>query len=673
MGLVLKELLKNLCCSNGWSYGVFWSFDQRNSMLLTMEDVYYEEEMGVVVNNMLQQVHMLGEEGIVGQVALSGKNQWIISNDDNGGQNSEIHCQFSFGLKTIAVIPVQSRGVLQFGSTHKIFETPQILDQIERLFNGMETVSERTSAGINPTSSLNYENCEINEWFDFFCNGNITPMHSSSSCNELMEIAYSSVNFTQSTDFPSDLQQEKMDPFCFASSHLTSSMQTESETGLQKFPEELKLDDIAVDFSSCFASDNPFEYFVSESAGVGNVPVGNQFSEPANSVQSSITDHSYFCSGQEKMIDSCHSDLLECLGLKYETGERTNWQENTMKPIMSCGVSTSTVSECISELDVHSKIGSKKGLFSELGIDQLLNGVNNNSSIDDQLFTAKRRRMESSSLNQVQSGSISCCNGSIVMQSSYQNKDKAASSLASKKEIFPNSQVGLWIDDSYSINNGSGPPVKAKKINEPTKATKKRARPGESGRPRPKDRQQIQDLIKELKGIIPDGGKCSIDALLDRTIKYMLFLQSVTKYAEKLKQVDEPKLIGKEQKSVPKDNRTSGGGGATWALEVGDESTTVCPIIVEDLTPSGLMLIEMLCEDRGLFLEIADIIRGFGLNIVKGVMETRQDKLWAHFIVEAKTGVTRIELFWSLLQLTSTASHENIPSLNNFEQPCPYQ
>lgn len=42
----------------------------------------------------------------------------------------------------------------------------------------------------------------------------------------------------------------------------------------------------------------------------------------------------------------------------------------------------------------------------------------------------------------------------------------------------------------------------------------------------------------------------------------------------------------------------------------------------------------MLCEERGLFLEIADIIRGLGLTILKGVMETRTDKIWARFAVE---------------------------------------
>lgn len=45
---------------------------------------------------------------------------------------------------------------------------------------------------------------------------------------------------------------------------------------------------------------------------------------------------------------------------------------------------------------------------------------------------------------------------------------------------------------------------------------------------------------------------------------------------------------------VLRDNSISGGGGggATWAFEVGGQSM-VCPIIVEDLGPPGQMLIEV--------------------------------------------------------------------------------
>jgi hypothetical protein len=42
----------------------------------------------------------------------------------------------------------------------------------------------------------------------------------------------------------------------------------------------------------------------------------------------------------------------------------------------------------------------------------------------------------------------------------------------------------------------------------------------------------------------------------------------------------------------------------------------------------------MLCKERGIFLEIADQIRGLGLTILKGVMEVRKDKIWARFAVE---------------------------------------
>ena len=49
----------------------------------------------------------------------------------------------------------------------------------------------------------------------------------------------------------------------------------------------------------------------------------------------------------------------------------------------------------------------------------------------------------------------------------------------------------------------------------------------------------------------------------------------------------------------------------------------------------GLAL-QMLCEERGFFLEIADLIRGMGLTILKGVMESRNDKIWARFAIEVR-------------------------------------
>lgn len=210
--------------------------------------------------------------------------------------------------------------------------------------------------------------------------------------------------------------------------------------------------------------------------------------------------------------------------------------------------------------------------------------------------------------------------------------------------------ANVSVDDTCSLNTANSNGSQSSNP-EGTKVAKRRARAGESTRPRPKDRQLIQDRVKELREIVPNGAKCSIDALLERTIKHMLFLQSVNKYAEKIKQADEPKIIDKGSGVILKDNPVAGtNGGATWAYEVAGQ-TMVCPIIIEDLSPPGQMLVEMLCEEQGLFLEIADNIRGIGLTVLKGRMELCDGKIWSRFLVEANREVTRMDIFMSLVQL----------------------
>ncbi|MED6176981.1 hypothetical protein PIB30_093389 [Stylosanthes scabra] len=208
------------------------------------------------------------------------------------------------------------------------------------------------------------------------------------------------------------------------------------------------------------------------------------------------------------------------------------------------------------------------------------------------------------------------------------------------------SQLSSWVENSSNMMlENSVSTGYSKRPEEVSKSNRKRLKPGENPRPRPKDRQMIQDRVKELREIVPNGAKCSIDALLERTIKHMLFLQSVTKHADKLKQTGDSK------------------GGATWAYEVGSQSM-VCPIIVEDLNHPRQMLVEMLCEERGFFLEIADLIRGLGLTILKGVMEAKNDKIWARFAVEANRDITRMEIFMSLVRLLDQTVKGNASSSN---------
>ncbi|PVH66778.1 hypothetical protein PAHAL_1G344600 [Panicum hallii] len=299
----------------------------------------------------------------------------------------------------------------------------------------------------------------------------------------------------------------------------------------------------------------------------------------------------------------------------------------------------------------------EKGLFSECTFEELFgfDGNVSHASTDPLGGSVSGCRLPRYNLQD----SLSVCNAQIpaLLLPSINYASENDQTGASK--ATPMSLQNLSMDDCGSLNTANSKVSQVKKP-EGVKVVKKRARPGETTRPRPKDRQQIQERVKELREIVPNSAKCSIDALLDRTIKHMLFLQSVTKYAEKIKQADEPKMISKDSSAVLNDNSSGvvlkddpsagSSGGATWAYEVAGQ-TMVCPIIVEDLAPPGQMLVEMLCEERGFFLEIADTIRGFGLTILKGLMELRDGKIMARFLVEANKNVTRMDIFLSLVQL----------------------
>ncbi|KAM7280434.1 hypothetical protein ACFE04_007568 [Oxalis oulophora] len=642
MESVLKKTIKSICCSHGWSYGAFWGYNHQNPMLLTLEDAYYEDQMTSLVDNLLLQFHILGQ-GIIGQAASTRKHCWILSDSCFAGvQNisqeySELRCQFSSGIKTIAVVPIQTKGVLQFGSTRKISESTEFLNRTKRLFQEMRNVhgSEYTH------SSLTNGVDDLNELFSSlvssgsFCNENNQEM-------QMHDYPYLYNIETHGTLF-NDLNEAILQPVVSVnkwsnedsiltyfdnSAPFKKEIQGEPSTILPSLPEEYTPAD--------FSTNNLCQPMaVSSDLGWGDI----------------LTDFP---------IEQSHSDgqkdIFEVLEQDFRFEKDLDTQKDFLMPFACTNQSEihTNMSKCVSELDV-SSIGPRKGLFSELGLENFLQGGSSsscvtNSSFEDQPPFTKRRKIENLSSNASQA------------------------------------QGGLWIDDSYSINAGNNITEKPKKPEESIKV-RKRAKPGQSTRPRPKDRQMIQDRLKELKGIIPNGAKMSIDSLLDQTVKYMLFLQSVTKYAEKLKEVDQTQGNGLALKDNSDVCHAIGSGGATWAFEVGGQMG--CPILIKDLSQPGQKLIEMICEDRGFFLEIADVIRGFGFNILKGEMEVQGDKLWAHFIVEENnkenkhiTRPTRVEILESILKHTQSMGtrgieykpsnqllrNDGIPQLNYHQQ-----
>ncbi|KAL9368259.1 hypothetical protein Peur_039458 [Populus x canadensis] len=329
---------------------------------------------------------------------------------------------------------------------------------------------------------------------------------------------------------------------------------------------------------------------------------------------------------------------------------------------------------------------SDSNMFSDWGTDHLLDAVVSKAhsaakqSSDDNVScrtTLTKTSMPSFPGGSATYGRIGMCDqvqrelinlpkraGTIASSSFRSGCSKDDVGTCSQTTSFYGSQLSSWVEQGHNAGHDcSVSTAFSKKNDETSKPNRKRLKAGENPRPRPKDRQMIQDRVKELREIVPNGAKCSIDALLERTIKHMLFLQSVTKHADKLKQTGDSKLLNKESGLLLKENFE---GGATWAFEVGSQSM-VCPIIVEDLNPPRQMLVEMLCEERGFFLEIADLIRGLGLTILKGVMETRNDKIWARFAVEANRDVTRMEIFMSLVQLLEQTVKGSAPPVGALE------
>ncbi|KAL3640664.1 hypothetical protein CASFOL_015632 [Castilleja foliolosa] len=219
----------------------------------------------------------------------------------------------------------------------------------------------------------------------------------------------------------------------------------------------------------------------------------------------------------------------------------------------------------------------------------------------------------------------------VVNASNNSNDDDS-----SNKSDITSSKKHDNFEHHLASRNLSGKLQKRKGFDSPLPTTnKRRARTGDSRKPKPRDRQLIEDRLKELRDLVPNSEKCSIDGLLDKTIKHMLFLRNVTNRADKLRHHHKKEAVEKTRR--PEKVNHSSQKGTSWAVEIGNEQQ-MCPIVVKDLDHPKHMLIEIVCTDYEHFLEIADVIQRLQLTIIEGVMEdsAEYDSSWARFIVERK-------------------------------------
>ncbi|XP_027933524.1 transcription factor EMB1444 [Vigna unguiculata] len=133
----VRNKLKTLCAVNGCSYVILWRIHPQNTLMLRMEDVYCEDQLGEEIVNTVPQFHSLGE-GIVGHAALTGKHRWVESDGQMCEDDFGLHPQFLSGIKTVVMISVKAWGVVQFGSRKKILDRVKFVEQTERLLRGIE-------------------------------------------------------------------------------------------------------------------------------------------------------------------------------------------------------------------------------------------------------------------------------------------------------------------------------------------------------------------------------------------------------------------------------------------------------------------------------------------------------------------------------------------------------
>ena len=199
-------------------------------------------------------------------------------------------------------------------------------------------------------------------------------------------------------------------------------------------------------------------------------------------------------------------------------------------------------------------------------------------SNDDAFEGKSLRSLRNNSSEKLIESSVRESESSVLHMGSLLTTTHPRSTSISKDEEYMNSPtisscISICGSTSGDNNNRMAKGHNSRKL---SMINKRGGRKGNSHKPRPRDRQLIQDRVKELRELIPNGSKvnhsrahwlrsaitisyllnlessvlmsfscaiqCSIDTLLDRTVSHMLFLQSISSQAEKLKQTAHTKV-----------------------------------------------------------------------------------------------------------------------------------
>ncbi|PKA51691.1 Transcription factor LHW [Apostasia shenzhenica] len=595
----------------------------------------------LVHRRMPTQVHGVGD-GVVWEAASTRNHQWILQGnlEEKFAASMgplEMNDQFLAGIQTISVIPVLPQGVLQLGSTRLILEDIGFVNLVQQLFMQSGSVPISLLSDYNGNSFIPNillsaaKQPSFNQFRDVEHDANGIPSPSFSGsvplikadiCRNMSSLAGEKVGsikdqssiieksrmIRRSKDCLESFQQFGEGPSWNHCTRAGDEPSTMSSSGKQIVSDEsFRGTDDQMSESNGFVTDNKLQLVSCQNAWWGDSKL---VSENAHSSEVVPAAHNseVLASGDEVRIDlqvNSENDLFDMLAL------------NTINSVLDDSIFSFSVDipTSITQIagDSFSDFSNDKtacsGLFSEACSDQLLDAIVSQIKPFEKVIPDDAVSCNTST----RSSKYSCHNSPAGFAgSSVPLPSKMLGPIIAKSEIdvgisvtsecimdrsegvyylgdeMFKSQLGQWGGQDLSVDRDRLSSANCKRVEEAGKLNRKKTRPGENPRPRPKDRQMIQDRFKELREIVPNGAKLSTEALLEKTIRHMLFLQSVTMHADKLKETGKSKIINKDEGLIMKDNFK---GGATWALEVSDQST-ICPIVVEDLKTPRHMLVE---------------------------------------------------------------------------------
>ncbi|KAG6640093.1 hypothetical protein I3843_10G139500 [Carya illinoinensis] len=643
------------------------------------DDDVMEYRIGRALADMSCHQYAMGD-GAIGEVAYTGSHRWVLFENDFASEcNSKLVpeypeewlLQFAAGIKTIVLVPVLPHGVVQLGSLEWVAEDLALIAYVIDRFNAL------------------YNMAHIN--IPFTSNRDIQSQSSSSLMSGFLENPLEPSDMTITLLKAGDLKafnhiRPNKNKFSTLNEVLPMSMYQDavqvSETKLPQFfgnvgqnvtsspPDSL----IVVSTPLCQPiNTSQLETLESKLLGLSCLNELQAYPQFSNynlgaSVEPSC-GISHLCSelmtlGDTRVNDAGHksassitslpidSELHEALGQVFQNHIIEDMHNSSFLIEDSCRSSSLT-----RNIDMFNG-AEPSSLAKADDANHLLEAIvaSVSSCIDDSLASRFKSSTSSTTSSgrgaslfelQSQSEASALINDDSTPWSDFRSSFVSCDTSTFTGSVsFNNTRSKLIDKEQQGKPKGSMQPRKGNKL---SNASKRRARIGENQRPRPRDRQMIQDRLEELRQLVPNGAKCSIDSLLDRVVMHMMHLRSIIEQAEKLRHLAPQKVVDRKSWGSSK-MKNSSQNGTSWAFEFGDGLQS-CPIVVEDLEYPGHMLIEMLCNERGLFLEIAQVIRNLEFTILKGTIHYRSNNAWAQFIIEGQKGFHRMDMFWPLMHL----------------------